>query len=128
MYQINQQAILGAKFGLFLGIPLLSSFLVARLAMYRPLSVVLIFIGYWLNNSYPEKIDIRPDCVALKLFLRGQWLEIPNDQLSIEVKPQYLLLYDKGKPRYRISAKKLSVRLYKQLEPFLQSKAAKMYN
>lgn len=107
------------KFGFFLGVPLLSSFLLPDLAMYRLLSVVLVLAGYWLNNIYPEKIEIRADCVALKLLLSRQWIEIPNEQLYIEAKTHYLLIHNNSKVTYRISAKRLSVRLYNQLEPYI---------
>lgn len=118
LYRINQEAIFGAKFGFFLGVPLLAGFLLPPLAAYRLLSIVLVLIGYWLNNVYPEKIEIRPECVAIKLLLSREWIEIPNEQLLIEAKASYLLLHSQQKIAYRISTKRLSVRLYKQLEPF----------
>lgn len=119
MYQINQEAMLCVKFGFFLGVPMLSSFLLPSLAAYRLMSVVLVLAGYWLNNIYPEKIEIRPDGVALKLLLNRQWIEIPNEELSVEVKIHYLLVHNNSKMAYRISVKRLSVRLYKQLEPYI---------
>lgn len=118
LYRINQEAILGAKFGFFLGVPLLCSFLLPALASYRMLSIVLVLIGYWLNNIYPEKIEIRPDCVAVKLLLSRDWIEMANEDLTVEVKANYLVLHSHQKVTYRISMKRLSVRLYKQLEPF----------
>ena len=122
MYRINQDAVIGIKMGFFLGVPLLSSFLLAALAPYRLLAVVLILAGYWLNNLYPERIEIRDDCVALKLLLSKQWIEIPHQQLAIEAKTNYLVLHSENKTNYRISVKRLSVRLYKQLEPYFSKR------
>ena len=119
MYRINERALLGAKFGFLLGVPLLSSYLLPALAAYRLLAVGLVLMGYWLHNLYPEKIEIRSDCVALKLLMSKEWIEIGKESLHIEAKANYLLLHSDHKIAYRISNKRLSVRLYRQLEPFL---------
>ena len=118
MYRINQDAILVVKFGFFLGVPLLSSFVLQPLASYRFIAVVLILAGYWLNNLYPDRIEVRAEGIAIKLLLSREWIEIPSGKLAIEAKPHYLVLHSQNKAAYRISAKRLSVRLYKQLEPY----------
>lgn len=122
MYVVNQKATLCIKFCFFIGMPLLSSFILPGLANYRFLSVALTATAYILGRYYPDKIEIQSDRIRIKLFLLKDWIDIPLEDLRIERKVRYLVLVGQERVRYCLSLEKLSIRLYDQLMPFMEDK------
>lgn len=120
MYLVNQRIILLVKMTVVLGIPLLCSFFLPWLAMWQLPSVALVFVAYYLNNLYPDRILLEQERVAIKIFLYNDWLVYRLEQVQYAQGKQCIYLYIDGVCRYRLSMEKLSVRLYLQLTELLE--------
>ena len=61
MYKVNQKTI-KCIIGCFgLGMPLLFAFVLPWLSPYRMASVILLFIAWFFNNRYPDRIALVDD-------------------------------------------------------------------
>ena len=116
MYRVNQQIILVVKIGFLFGMPLLCSFILPPLANYRPLCLGLLFLTFYCNYFYPDRIAIDDDMVHIKIFLRNEWLTYNKSEVHIEHGKQCLYLIVQDKYRYRLSLNKLSRSLYEELQ------------
>lgn len=115
MYKVNQQVILVVKIGFLFGMPLLCSFILPALANYRPLCLGLLFLTFYSNYYYPDRIAIVDDKVHIKIFLRNEWLVYNKSEVRVEQGKQCVYLIVQDKYRYRVSMKNLSRRLYGEL-------------
>lgn len=115
MYKVNQQIILLVKTGFLFGMPLLCSFILPPLENYRPLCVGLLFLTFYCNYFYPDRISFVEDKIHIKIFLRNEWLVYQKSEVRIEPGKQCLYLIVQEKQRYRISMKNLSRNLYEEL-------------
>ena len=64
MYLVNQRVILLVKMTVLLGVPLLCSFIVPWLDIWKLPSVVLVLTGYYLNNLYPDRILMEEGAIG----------------------------------------------------------------
>ena len=120
MYLVNQRVILLVKMTVLLGVPLLSSFVLSWLAFWKLPSAMLVAVGFYLNNLYPDRILLEEGAVGIKVFLCNDWMTYRLEQVQYRRMEHYVLLYIDGKPTYRLSMDKLSVRLYTQMVELLQ--------
>ena len=120
MYLVNQRVILLVKLTTLIGVPLLCSFLLPWLSFWRLPASLLVFVAFYLNNLYPDRIYLDEQTVKIKLFLYNEWLEYKRTQVQFQVGEQCIYLYEEGTRRYRLSMERLSVRLYNQLVELLQ--------
>lgn len=119
MYLVNQRIILLIKMTTLLGIPLLSSFVVPWLSFWKLPSVLLVLVAFYLNNLYPDRIQLDDSTVKIKIFLSNQWLEYSPQQMQFRQRRHCIYLYVDEKPCYRLSMERLSLRLYRQLTELL---------
>lgn len=119
MYLINQRIILLVKMTTLLGIPLLSGFVVPWLSFWKLPSVLLVLAAFYLNNLYPDRIQLDDSTVKIKIFLSNQWMEYSPQQMQFRQGTYCIYLYVDGKPCYRLSMERLSLRLYRQLTELL---------
>ena len=75
MYLVNQRVILLVKLTTLIGVPLLCSFLLPWLSFWRLPASLLVFVAFYLNNLYPDRIYLDEQTVKIKLFLYNEWLE-----------------------------------------------------
>lgn len=127
MYLVNQRVMLLVKMTALLGYPLLCSFLLPHLAIWRIPSVVLSLAACYLNNRYPDRIALDEKTVRIKLFLHNDWLIFPCEQVEFTQDSRELVLYVEDKPRYYLQMERLSLRLYRQLTTLLQQRSAKKH-
>ena len=120
MYLVNQRVILLVKLTVLLGVPLLSSFIVPWLEIWKLPSVVLSITGFYLSNRYPDRILMEEGAVGIKLFLYNDWFTYKPEQVQYQRTEHCVYLYVDGKKRYRLSLEKLSLRLYNQITTMLQ--------
>ncbi|MBQ3508584.1 MAG: hypothetical protein IJA90_01000 [Peptococcaceae bacterium] len=120
MYLVNQRVILLVKMTVLLGVPLLCSFIVPWLDIWKLPSVVLVLTGYYLNNLYPDRILMEEGAIGIKLFLFNDWFTYKPEQVQYQRTERCVYLYIDGKKRYRLSLEKLSVRLYMQITEMLK--------
>ena len=120
MYLVNQRVILLVKLTTLIGVPLLCSFLLPWLSFWRLPASLLVFVAFYLNNLYPDRIYLDEQTVKIKLFLYNEWLEYKRTQVQFQVGEQCIYLYVEGTRSYRLSMERLSVRLYNQLVELLQ--------
>ena len=120
MYLVNQRVILLVKLTTLIGVPLLCSFLLPWLSFWRLPASLLVFVAFYLNNLYPDRIYLDEHTVKIKLFLYNEWLEYKRTQVQFQVGEQCIYRYVEGTRRYRLSMERLSVRLYNQLVELLQ--------
>ena len=120
MYLVNQRVILLVKLTTLIGVPLLCSFLLPWLSFWRLPASLLVFVAFYLNNLYPDRIYLDEQTVKIKLFLYNEWLEYKRTQVQFQVGEQCIYLYVEGTRRYRLSMERLSVRLYNQLVELMQ--------
>lgn len=116
MYSVNRKIVFTVKFCFFLGLPLLVSFVLDGLKIYRLLALMLTFTAFYLNNSYPELVEINDCIIAFKMPLLSKWHSYSVEQITIERRKNELLLLTSDGCRYRLSNDRLSVRLYEQLQ------------
>lgn len=119
MYLVNQRIILLVKMTTLLGIPLLSGFVVPWLSFWKLPSVLLVLAAFYLNNLYPDRIQLDNSTVKIKIFLSNQWMEYSPQQMQFRQGTHCIYLYVDGKPCYRLSMERLSLRLYRQLTELL---------
>ncbi len=120
MYLVNQRIILLVKMTVLLGVPLLTSFVIPWLDFWQIPSVMLVFVGFYLNNVYPDRILIEDGAIGIKIFLHNDWLTYKPEQVQYKRTETCVYLYIDGKRRYRLSLEKLSVRLYTQITETLE--------
>ena len=107
--------------------PLLVSFVLPPLAVYRWLSVMMIFAAAWLNNVYPAFILLEDNQIKVKNTLSFAWHSYHLEKLTITIEKNYLCLQTDSQ-YYRLSMTRLSVRLYQELLPFINlSKCIKQW-
>lgn len=99
--------------------PLLVSFVLPPLAVYRWLSVMMIFTAAWLNNVYPAFILLEDNQIKIKNTLSFAWHSYRLEQLTITIEKNYLRLQTDSQ-YYRLSMTRLSVRLYQELLPYIK--------
>ncbi len=126
MYLVNQRIILLVKMTVLLGVPLLTSFILPWLEFWQIPSVMLVLVGFYLNNVYPDRILMEEGAISIKIFLYNDWFTHKPEQVQYQRTEKCVYLYIDGKRRYRLSLDKLSVRLYSQitemLEPYRETK------
>lgn len=120
MYLVNQRVILLVKLTVLLGMPLLCSFVLPWLAVWKVPAVLLVLAGFYLNNVYPDRILLEEGAVGIKVFLYNDWLTYQPEQVQYQRGETCVYLYINGKRRYRLSLEKLSVRLYTQMAALLE--------
>lgn len=120
MYLVNQRVILLVKLTVLLGVPLLCSFVLPWLAVWKVPAVLLVLAGFYLNNVYPDRILLEEGAVGIKVFLYNDWLTYQLEQVQYQRGETCVYLYINGKRRYRLSLEKLSVRLYTQMAALLE--------
>lgn len=120
MYLVNQRIILFVKVAILFGVPLLSSFVLSWLVMWQLSAVILVFMGYILNNLYPDRILLEENTVKIKIFLCNEWFCYGANQVRYRKMSHCILLYIDGKLKYRLSMDRLSIRLYTQIITLLQ--------
>lgn len=119
MYRVNEKIVFTIKFCFFLGMPLLVSFVLPPLAVYRWLSVMMIFAAVWLNNVYPAFILLEDNQIKIKNTLSFAWHSYRLERLTITAEKNYLRLQTDSQ-YYRLSMTRLSVRLYQELMPYIK--------
>ncbi len=82
MYLVNQRIILLVKMTVLLGVPLLTSFVIPWLDFWQIPSVMLVFVGFYLNNVYPDRILIEDGAIGIKIFLHNDWLTYKPEQVQ----------------------------------------------